>query len=72
MSTEQASPTPTALGPENKWDKLLRYWGYTRLGHEGVMLDKIQRQNRIVELLARNAATGNVDDVDDLGLSHNV
>jgi len=62
MSTEQAIP-PRTLGPENKWDKLLRYWGYARLGHEGMMLDKIQRQTRIVEVLARNAATGDVEDM---------
>ena len=60
---------------DNKWDKLLRNWAYTRLGHEGMMLDKIDRQNRIVEVLARNAATGDVGDVrgwpegDDMGVN---
>jgi len=77
MSTTADQPT-TDQPTENKWDKLLRYWGYARLGHEGMMLDKVQRQTRIVELLARNAATGKVDDVsgwpgegcgDDMGVS---
>lgn len=76
MNTKQNSDQhqiPTQQ--DNKWDKLLRNWAYTRLGHEGMMLDKIDRQNRIVEVLARNAATGDVGDVrgwpegDDMGVN---
>lgn len=39
-----------------KWFKLFMF---TRLGHEGMMLDKIQQQTRSVLRLAEQAKTGN-------------
>ncbi len=46
-------------------DWVAKHWPRVRLGHEGMMLEKIQRQNRIVEITARNTMTGKVDDVAD-------
>jgi hypothetical protein len=72
MSTTETNPKTLASDWRNK---LLRNWANMRLGHEGMMLDKITRQNRIVEVLARNAATGDVSDVsgwpegDDMGVN---
>jgi hypothetical protein len=40
-----------------------KHWPRTRLAHEGMMLEKINRQNRIVETLARNTMTGDTADV---------
>lgn len=44
-------PAPQDIQPEKGFikDKDARNWFLTRLGHEGMMLDKIQRQNKIVE-----------------------
>lgn len=48
VATEKADP----------WGKFLLNWVRTRLGHEGMMLDKILRQNRIVEQLAAQTRDG--------------
>lgn len=53
----QTSPLRSGLG----W--IAKYWPRIRLGHEGLMLEKIARQNRIVETLARNTMSGNMGDV---------
>lgn len=52
--------------PTTKWDKLKRNWANARLGHEGMMLEKIMRQNRFVEVSARNAMTGTPGDTNGL------
>ena len=77
MSTEPQpqEKSQSSSGTDSKWDKLLRNWAYTRLGHEGMMLDRIDRQGRIVEVLARNTATGDLSDMqgwpegDDMGVN---
>jgi hypothetical protein len=47
------------LETEPLWnEKFKRLWLQMRLGHEGMMLDKIQRQNQIVEQLAKGAQVG--------------
>ena len=56
---------PVLPVPPDWRDELKKHWANVRLGHEAYMLDKIQRQNRIVEVNARNTMTGsNSDDVD--------
>ena len=63
--------------PETWREKLLRHWMQTRLGHEGMMLEKIRRQNRIVEQLAAQTRDGkfsggavpSVPEGEDMGVS---
>lgn len=55
-------------------EKDARNWALTRLGHEGLMLDKIQRQNKIVEntvkgLQKDSNMTASDDGEDDTGVS---
>ena len=45
-------------------DWVAKHWPRVRLAHEGFMLDKIVRQSRIVEQLAQNSMTGDVENVD--------
>ena len=45
-------------------DWVAKHWPRARLAHEGMMLDKINRQNRIAEIDARNAMTGKHDDTE--------
>lgn len=66
MSSEpnQATATmeePTPLKAGVGW--VAKHWPRVRLAHEGLMVDKIQRQSRIVEQLARNTMTGDNQDV---------
>ncbi len=52
-------------------------WARVRLGHEAMMLGKIQQQNRIAQINARNAMTGDMtntdgwpgEDGDDMGVN---
>lgn len=63
--TPQASTPPAegnALKAGVKW--VAKHWPRVRLGHEGVMLNKIERQTRIVEIDARNVMTGETDCID--------
>ena len=77
MSETNVQQPPDIQEPVQKpWrEKLLRNWMFARLGHEGMMLGKIVRQNRMVEDLARCAATGDLSkmgetmDEDDTGVS---
>ena len=63
MSTETTETTErTPLQGGVDW--VAKHWPRVRLGHEGFMLDKIQRESRIVEQLAKNAMTGKKKDVD--------
>ena len=55
---QQGSQTSEDLG----W--VLKNWARVRLGHEAMMLDKIDRQNRIVEQLAQNQMTGDSKNID--------
>jgi len=57
MSTDQTTMPERALLQQGV-DWVAKHWARVRLGHEGFMLDKIQRQSRIVEQLAKNAMTG--------------
>lgn len=58
MSDEQqALPTDDPLRVGVGW--VAKHWPRIRLGHEGMMLDKIDRQRQIVEQLAQNQMTGN-------------
>ena len=50
--------------PTTLQDKFKYLWGLVRLGHEGVMLDKIVKQNAIVRQVATGAARGNFDNLD--------
>lgn len=77
QQTEPAETSPQDR-VSDKWDKLRLDWARARLGHEGMMLEKIQRQNRIAELNARNAVTGDLStdgwprtdgEGDDMGVS---
>lgn len=72
MSDEQQDSTQsTAETPAEDKDNALKrgvdwvakHWPRVRLGHEGMMLEKIQRQSRCVETLARNTMTGKMGDV---------
>ena len=53
---QESTPPESALKKAADW--VIPHWTRVRLGHEGLMLDKIQRQNRIVEIDAKNAAAG--------------
>lgn len=52
-----------------------KHWPRVRLAHEGTMLDKIVRQQKCVEVSARNAMTGKHEDTtgwpegDDMGVA---
>lgn len=67
-------PTKTTLAKRQKFEL---DWARTRLGHEGMMLEKIQRQNRIVEQLAAQTRDGkftggpvpSVPEDEDMGVS---
>lgn len=64
MSDEpQDSTPPPPTTPERSKlqagiDWVAKHWPRARLAHEVMMLDKIQRQNQIVETVARNAMRG--------------
>lgn len=66
MSEAQQKPTtdavdaPSALRSSVDWT--MKHWTRVRLGHEGVMLERIQRVQRIGEIAARNAVSGKGDD----------
>ena len=60
----QESTLPLETAARKAVDWVAKHWARVRLGHEGVMLDKIERQNRIVEVVARNAMTGKPDDTE--------
>jgi hypothetical protein len=68
---------PETEKPKTWRQKFLRNWMNTRLGHEGMMLDKILRQNRIVEQLAAQTRNGkfsggptpSVPEGEDMGVS---
>lgn len=62
-SPQASTPPSDALRMGVDW--VAKHWARVRLGHEGMMLEKIQRQNRIVEVNARNTMTGKSDDVTD-------
>ncbi len=64
MSDAQKTTPPPRSGLQAGIDWVGKHWPRVRLGHEGVMLDKITRQNRCVETLARNAMTGKLDDTE--------
>lgn len=66
---EQAVGEKEGIDPE-----ILEQWAQLRMGHEGMMLDKIQRQNRIVEdtVKAQQQQAGyesTVDGDDEMGVS---
>ena len=66
MSDEQQNQitTPSPLDPlKSGLGWVAKHWPRIRLGHEGMMLEKIDRQNRIAQTLARNSMTGNMGDV---------
>jgi len=74
----QDSQSPPRTKFQQGIDWVGKHWPRIRLGHEGMMLDKITRQNRCVEVLARNAMTGEMDNAegwpgqegdDDMGVS---
>lgn len=63
MSTGETTaelPTPPDWDqtPEEFSQEFKQQWMQTHLAHQGMMLDKIQRQQAIVEATARFAATG--------------
>ena len=60
----QVSNPPPESATKKAVDWALKHWARVRLGHEGMVLDSIQRQTRIVEITARNAATGKTDCID--------
>lgn len=64
-SPQEATLPPEGNAIKQAVDWAAKHWARVRLAHEGMMLEKIQRQNRIVEVDARNAMTGKVDDVAD-------
>jgi len=61
-STTQPPPDPSGLRAGLDW--VGKHWPRVRLGHEGVMLARVQRVQRIGELIAKNAITGKVDNTD--------
>lgn len=68
MSEAGQAPQPGAW-----WDKLFRMWAQTRLAHEGMMLEKIGRQNQIVQqnatALMAEAHGGQLPEVEEMGVS---
>ena len=61
MSDVQQGSTSTQQPPSGiraGVDWVGKHWPRVRLAHEGMMVDKIGRQTQIVEVLARNAMTG--------------
>jgi len=66
MSDAPSSTIPGPTVQAAEWDKFTKNWANIRLGHEALMLDKIQRQNRIVEVVARNTMTGEMEDTEGL------
>jgi len=66
MSDAQQDPIPSPPTETNAVkagvDWVAKHWPRVRLGHEAVILNKIERQNRIVETLARNSMTGEMQD----------
>jgi hypothetical protein len=61
---EPALPPPKGGALKAGVDWVAKHWPRVRLGHEGMMLEKIGRQNRIVEVAARNTMTGKMDDTE--------
>ena len=64
MSTDaqESRQASNPLGEGVAW--VAKHWPRIRLGHEGFMLDKIQRGARIAEVSARNAMTGDMSNTD--------
>lgn len=62
MSGETPQPDRSAIGSGIDW--VAKHWPRVRLAHEGVMVDRIQRVQRIGEVVARNAMTGKTADTD--------
>jgi len=60
QGSAQTTTAPDPLKAGVGW--LAKHWPRLRLGHEGFMLEKIQRQARIAEVTARNSMTGRMDD----------
>lgn len=73
LPPEVQSPDPTA--PANWKEEFEQQWLQTKLGYEGFMLDKIQRQQEAVFKLAEQAKTGKFDSApgtsaaEDMGVS---
>lgn len=61
-STSQNPKTDSALKQGVDW--VAKHWPRIRLGHEGFMLNKIDRQARIVETIAKNAMTGDTQNTE--------
>lgn len=63
--SEQPQHSTTSRTPLQRGvDWVAKHWPRARLAHEGMMLEKIQRQQRCVEVNARNAMTGDTTDTD--------
>ena len=65
MSTEQSQTVEQQNSLHQGLGWVAKHWPRVRLGHEAFMLDKIQRQTRIVEQLAKNAMTGDDTNTDE-------
>lgn len=68
------APVPPEEVPESWKEEFGRLWLQTRLGHEAMMLDKMQKQNAEVMALAKATRTGTVGQPDapegeDMGVS---
>jgi len=59
---DSTAAKPEQSGLERGLDWIGKHWPRVRLAHEGVMVDRVQRVQRIGEVLARNAMTGNMAD----------
>lgn len=70
VTQESSPPQPKQVeertGLQKGIDWVGKHWPRVRLAHEGWMLDKIARQQRIVEVTARNTMTGNMKDTSGL------
>ena len=55
-------PQDSTKSTETNLAWVRRMWGRNVLAHEGIMLDRIQRVQRISEVLARNTMTGEMKD----------
>ena len=64
MSDATQASTCNRSAAQRGIDWVAKHWPRARVAHEGMMLDKMQRQNRIVEVAARNSMTGNMSDLD--------
>lgn len=63
---EIEEPNPQ-LQPKSWPDQFKRLLVLTRLAHDGVMISKLQRQNRIVEDLAKRSANGTIGQKSEAG-----